>query len=130
MPWRILIIEDDEAINESLCEVLTARGYDVECARNGHDAITRSMRRAFRPDVIVLDLLMPVMDGITFMRLRVNEPLLERAPVIVVTAQPTMMMETALQPYAVVPKPVALASLLDIVSRACHGQPAPKALAG
>jgi CheY-like chemotaxis protein len=127
MSSRILVIDDDDAINESLCDLLTARGYTVESALNGHEAIVLVNRLGYRADVIVLDLVMPVMDGLEFLRRRVAEPLLANVPVIVMSAQTTRLVQAALKPYAVFAKPPRLDALLDTVSRACQGLPAPAA---
>src|SRR5687767_5469183 len=108
MAFRVLVIDDDEAINEALCDLLIARGYTVESALNGHDAIVKVNRHGFRADVIVLDLVMPVMDGIEFLRRRVNEPLLANTPVIVMSAQTSRLVMSALKPYAVFAKPPRL----------------------
>ena len=61
---QILVVEDDDAIRELVSDVLRDDGYDVREATNGVEALGRI--REERPDLIVLDLMMPVMDGWTF----------------------------------------------------------------
>jgi CheY-like chemotaxis protein len=124
--WQLLIVEDDDAINESLTDIFRARGYRVICAGNGQEAFERAAELGVRPDAILLDLLMPVMDGVEFLRKRTDEPLLATAPVIVMSAQLHMLTGSAAQTFAVIPKPSPLAHLLDAVHRACHGQPPPE----
>jgi CheY-like chemotaxis protein len=123
MSWNVLIIEDDEDIAESLADVLGARGYHVAVAANGKDAIERIRATAIRPDVILLDLLMPVMDGIGFLEARAAEPLLATVPVIIITAQPGARAKVAEPVYASIAKPLPLSELLETVNHAIHGLP-------
>jgi CheY-like chemotaxis protein len=121
--WRLLIIEDDEDIADSLSQVFSARGYRVEVAGNGQQALDRARASGDRPDAILLDLLMPVMDGGQFLRARATEPVLASTPVIVITAQPTPT-DDATPVYARFAKPLPLKQLVEAVYRACHGSPA------
>ncbi len=59
---RVLLVDDDDDVRRAVCEVLTDEGHEVREADNGRDALG-----AWEPDVIVLDLLMPEMDGWTFL---------------------------------------------------------------
>jgi CheY-like chemotaxis protein len=63
---NILVVEDDDAIRGLVTEVLRDDGYQVQEATNGVEAL--ETMRAKRPDLIVLDLMMPVMDGWTFVQ--------------------------------------------------------------
>jgi CheY-like chemotaxis protein len=119
---RLLIIEDDDGIAESLAEIFAARGYHVDVARHGQEALDRVRSTGLRPDAILLDLLMPVMDGFEFLRVRSHEPLVAAAPVIIITAQPKAG-RTADDWYARFEKPLPLRQLLDTVERACHRGP-------
>ena len=58
----VLVVDDDEAIRETLREVLSDEGYLVEVAENGARALER-MRAPLRPGLVLLDLMMPVMSG-------------------------------------------------------------------
>jgi CheY-like chemotaxis protein len=120
--WRLLIIEDDEDIADSLAQVFSARGYRVEIASNGQQALDHARAAGARPDAILLDLLMPVMDGPAFLRARSTEPALASTPVIVITAQPTVAEGQPV--YARFAKPLPLKQLVEAVHRACHGSPA------
>ena len=62
---RILVVDDDRDIRESLRELLAEAGYAVAVAENGRVALER-LRAGLRPGVILLDLMMPIMDGMTF----------------------------------------------------------------
>lgn len=114
----VLLVEDDEAIREALVETLERRGYRVVDASNGKAAIERARAGAIRPDVIVLDLAMPVMDGDAFLRAQSSEPLLAGVPVIVVTARlrrPEPLTSTV---RGVLVKPLSTPMLLDMIDRA------------
>ncbi|HZZ83315.1 MAG TPA: response regulator [Anaeromyxobacteraceae bacterium] len=63
---RILVVDDDPDILDAICDILGAEGYPVARARHGLEALEQVARQ--RPDLILLDLMMPVMDGPTFAR--------------------------------------------------------------
>ncbi len=65
---RLLIVDDDEQVREALSELLQEAGYACATAGNGLEAVQR-MRQAGTPDVILLDVNMPGMDGVEFLRL-------------------------------------------------------------
>jgi len=81
---RILVVDDEPAIRTFLMEGLTDAGYTVLTASNGAEALQRAGE--CRSDAVLLDLLMPVMDGLTFLRMRQSQPDLARVPVVVLTA--------------------------------------------
>ena len=64
----VLIVEDDEALNEAYSMILETAGYDIERAKNGEQAIEKLSDMPKQPDVILLDLRMPVLDGIGFLK--------------------------------------------------------------
>jgi DNA-binding response OmpR family regulator len=63
---RVLVVDDDPDILDALSEILEAEGYDVQRARNGREALQRLEQGL--PDLVLLDLMMPVMDGWEFAR--------------------------------------------------------------
>lgn len=69
---RLLIVEDDEGLRETLAEVLTDDGHDVRMASDGEAALEAI--RDWKPEVIVLDLMMPKMDGYAFRALQRDLP--------------------------------------------------------
>jgi CheY-like chemotaxis protein len=81
----LLIVDDDRDIREVLGEMLTDEGFNIEAAWNGAEALKR-LREGFRPNLIILDLMMPVMDGLTFREHLKSNPELAAIPVIGVTA--------------------------------------------
>lgn len=74
-PGRVLVVEDDEGLRDTLAEVLADDGHDVRVASDGEAALDEV--RAWRPEIIVLDLMMPRMDGYAF---RARQRLLPGAP--------------------------------------------------
>jgi CheY-like chemotaxis protein len=88
---RILVVEDNQDTREAMVEVLQMTGHDVIAASNGREALDL-LEHAPAPDLIILDLWMPVMDGRQFRAEQLKHPKLKNIPVVVVTAmsdQPT-----------------------------------------
>ncbi|MFL6646633.1 MAG: response regulator, partial [Sulfurifustaceae bacterium] len=82
----VLVIEDDADIRGCVVEALEGEGYTVVTAENGQEGID-SLRNAARlPDLIILDLMMPVKDGVEFRMEQQAEPRWKDIPVIVMTA--------------------------------------------
>ena len=81
----ILLVEADVAFSEALRLVLEAEGYSVLVAANGTDALGRLQRHAL-PDIILLDLNLPVMDGYELRQKQMQDPTLASIPVIVLAA--------------------------------------------
>jgi CheY-like chemotaxis protein len=81
----ILIVEDDRDIAENLKELLELEGYAAEIARDGQQAINRIKGQPF-PKVILLDLMMPLMDGFQFREEQLKDPAMATIPVVVMTA--------------------------------------------
>ncbi len=113
----ILLVEDDDAIRESVSECLVLEGYNVALAVNGAEALDW-LERADRPAVVLLDMIMPVMTGAELLvRMRRN-PMLASVPVVLMTA--AMQKEpAAMSAQALLPKPFDLAELLQTVARFC-----------
>ena len=82
---RILLVDDDGDLRRSLGEALEEAGYDVTVSANGHDALV-ALRQTPLPDVILLDLLMPVMNGWQFCKAKQADPATAPIPVIVMSA--------------------------------------------
>ncbi len=92
---RILLIEDDLAAREPLEELLRLEGLDVQIASDGAEA-HEHLRGGARPCVILLDLLMPGMDGYEFRAEQMRDPALARIPVVVLSGD-ALIDEKALQ---------------------------------
>jgi CheY-like chemotaxis protein len=107
---NVLVVDDDDSIREVLAEVLRDEGYDVVCASNGEQALTE-LRDHGHPDLMLLDLMMPVMSGWELLELLQSSADLSRIPVVVVSA---MNAPGACEHLA---KPIDLDRLLATVSR-------------
>ncbi len=84
MPKKILIAEDEFFLAETIGLRLESLGYEVQYAENGQEALT--LMQAQRPDLVLMDCLMPVMDGFEAIRHMRLEPTLKTIPVICLTA--------------------------------------------
>jgi len=84
-PEHILLVEDDRSIRVALQAILEDEGYAVTAADNGRQALER-LRSSAAPDLIVLDLRMPVMDGWEFRAAQKDDPKLARIPVLAISA--------------------------------------------
>jgi CheY-like chemotaxis protein len=84
---RILVVEDDEDIRLSLQELLEDEGYQVSLASNGAQALDfLSTQKKSLPNLILLDLMMPVKDGVQFRKEQMSDPCFKKIPVIVMSA--------------------------------------------
>ena len=81
----VLVVEDDEDVRDSIFDALTRKGYQVAVAENGQEALAVLAGRP-HPCVVLLDLVMPVMDGWQFLSSVQLDPVLARIPVVVVSA--------------------------------------------
>ena len=126
MSWLVLLVEDDDDIRDTLSSILHARGFRVIAARHGREAIDRVRARGARPACVVLDLMMPVMDGEAFLAEQSNEPLLANVPVVIVTAQLQHPQAVPDQVRAIFMKPIRLAEVLEAVHHACSDVSVPR----
>ncbi|WP_437298270.1 response regulator [Sorangium sp. So ce426] len=111
----IFIIEDDPGVCDALVTVLRDEGYDVMTAGDGADALVR-LREGPTPALIVLDLMMPGMDGYAFRAEQLRTPAIADVPVVVLTAGAAPR-ATELGSVDILKKPVDLVALLDVVGR-------------
>ncbi len=116
---RILVVEDDEDAREAMVALLQMKGYRAVPAGNGKEALDY-LRQAPVPDLILLDLWMPVMDGWQFRSEQVKDPRLAEIPVIVVTA---LSDRTDVDADEIIAKPVDVDHLLTTVSHYCRREP-------
>lgn len=125
----LLIVEDNSTLRETLTEILTDTGCRITTAANGMEAFLLLAQQAPSdlPKAILLDLMMPVMDGWEFRRLMLENIHWATIPVIVTTAVPLAECRLSqLEPAAVVSKPYDIGSLLRLLEPYCwHSGAAP-----
>jgi CheY-like chemotaxis protein len=116
----ILIVEDDLDVSRLLAEILEAEGYRTATAANGCEALNHLRKNSHYPDLILLDMMMPVMDGWKFREEQQKLPALASIPVVTVTADGDARGKAAsIQAAGYLSKPLQIDSLLDEVERIC-----------
>jgi CheY-like chemotaxis protein len=108
----ILVVDDDHEICDMIAEALALDGHRVLTASNGQMALEQARRN--RPDLIVLDLMMPAMSGWEFLEAQREDPDLASVPVIVDTASPETQVDGA---AVILQKPFDVDTLLATVAR-------------
>ncbi|HJZ77544.1 MAG TPA: response regulator [Vicinamibacterales bacterium] len=114
----MLIVEDDEDLREMMAQLLTLEGFQTAAVANGREAL-EYLHNASRPDVILLDLMMPVMDGWEFRRQQQADPAIAPVPVIVLSAL-DQGRATNLEATAFLKKPLDFDRLLMLVRAYCQ----------
>ena len=116
---RILVVDDDRSIRESVVALLQTDGYDARGVENGREAL-RVLRAGYDASLVLLDMMMPVMDGWDFRLAQRHDPTLAKIPVVVLTAVVDPVLEaTKLRAVAGFRKPLDVYALLDVVSEYC-----------
>ena len=114
----ILIVEDDRDIRETMVDILVDEGYEVVAARHGAEALDCLRGAALLPCLIVLDLMMPVMDGKTFRQHQRLDPRLAEIPVLILSADRAVSEHgRELGAVAALAKPIRPDQLLAAISR-------------
>jgi CheY-like chemotaxis protein len=116
----ILVIEDDSSIRNMLCLALEMSDYPVMAAANGHEALTLLCKTDNKPSLILLDLMMPIMDGWTFAKKLEENPKLKDIPIVVLTAFADRAGPIP-NSRALLRKPVDFAKLMTVVETYCRG---------
>lgn len=117
MSKRILVVEDDSSIRELLVELLQSEGYDVSSAVNGLEGL-KYLQTESNPDLILIDLMMPVMDGYSFRSEQLKNPDWAKIPVVVMSAEANA--KEKMRSYdisAFLSKPVELDTILKTVEQ-------------
>jgi CheY-like chemotaxis protein len=114
----ILVIDDDRELCEGLAEYLSLQGYAVQCATNGWEALRLLADSRTRPALILLDLVMPILDGWGFLAERGKDPLLRDVPVLILTGSHDVTQRAKEGgAIAVMRKPVEPQSLLRAIEQ-------------
>jgi two-component system, cell cycle sensor histidine kinase and response regulator CckA len=112
---RILVVEDDQDILVTLAGLLEDEGYDVQSVCDARDALER-LRRGPPPELIILDLMMPGMDGWEFRTIQRADPSLSSIPVVAISAD-TSAKAAAIDATSFLRKPFRFTELLETVQR-------------
>ena len=121
MTKDVLVVEDDDAIRDAIREVLTEVGYSVTTAPNGEEALGRLRESERPPGLILLDLMMPVMDGWQFLDRLSADPGMHDVPVVVLSANVGGQPRNDVLLY--LRKPIDLDRLVETVDRWCATEP-------
>jgi CheY-like chemotaxis protein len=113
----ILVIEDDDGVRETLRLVLDIEGYPVFTAANGQEGL-ELLPKLSHPCLILLDLMMPIMDGWAFAEAIDRDPVLATIPVVVVTAFEGELVSLK-KKCGVIKKPIDLDHLMKVVVKNC-----------
>lgn len=119
-PRLVLLIDDEDDIRDSVAELLRFEGYEVQTAADGGDALRFLATTALLPCVIVLDLMMPDVDGAAFRARQLADPRLASIPVVIMSAAEDVRGAAAalgVRDYLV--KPVELTALVERIARYC-----------
>ncbi len=117
MTKRILVVEDDNSIRELLVELLQSEGYDVASAVNGLEGL-KYLQTQSNPDLILIDLMMPVMDGYSFRTEQLKNTDWAQIPVVVMSAEANA--KEKMKNFGItafLSKPVELDTILKTVER-------------
>ena len=120
MATRILITEDEPNIVESLTFILNRAGYDVSSVADGEAAMHRL--RSNPPDIMVLDVMLPKLNGFEVLKLVKSDPLLKSLPVVILTAKGQThdrQLAEEIGADAFVTKPFSNRDIIDQIRKLC-----------
>lgn len=114
---HVLIVEDDNDIRSSVAEVLEEAGFSTSMVANGAEALS-FLRRGALPNLILLDLMMPVMDGFAFREEQLKDTALAGIPVVIMSADGNIVAKRErAKSAAYIKKPLDIVDLIEIVEK-------------
>lgn len=116
---RLMLVDDDFILRAHVAELLMLEGYTVTCAADGAEALRRLEREPL-PSLILLDIMLPRMDGATFRRRQLQSPILREVPTVAITATPDVSELRALGFSDILKKPVSFERLTETIETLCH----------
>ena len=117
-PCPVLIVEDDDDLREMMAQLLALEGFQTAAVANGQEALDY-LRQENAPNLILLDLMMPVMDGWEFRRRQQANPAMAQVPVIVLSALDHVR-TAEVSAEAILKKPLDFDRLLELVRTYCR----------
>jgi signal transduction histidine kinase/CheY-like chemotaxis protein len=118
---RVLVIDDDESVHGVLTNMLTREGYSTRVARDGKEGLR--IAREYHPDIIILDILMPGMDGWSVLSQLKTTPGLTEVPIILLTMLENKDMGFALGAADYLTKPIDAQKLISVIERHRSAKP-------
>ncbi len=120
MKRSVLVVEDNAEIRTIMRILISSYGYEVVEARDGSEAVEEAKKRV--PDLILMDLMMPIMDGFTATRLIREDDRLKKIPILAITAYGKTYLERAMEVGfdAVISKPLDFSSLDQLLKQYCR----------
>jgi CheY-like chemotaxis protein len=112
----VLVVEDDRDLREAVAELLRIEGFEPVCAGNGQEALDY-LGAGKRPRLILLDLMMPTMDGEQFRSAQLERPRLQSIPVVILSARTDVPLLARRLRCPYLTKPFEVGALLDTVKR-------------
>ena len=117
---KVLVVDDDPDLAELCSVLLESEGYDTDIARNGYEAYDAISSEQI--DVVLLDAMMPVLDGLTVCRMVKRDPDLKDVPIILMSASKRLCDEAQVSADAVISKPFDLDNLVTTVHHFAYPQ--------
>jgi CheY-like chemotaxis protein len=112
----VLVVDDEVGIANLLADVLSDEGHRVIVAANGHEGLKRAEKE--RPDLIITDFMMPVMDGAQLIKALADNSDLKRVPVFLISSAPEAALRDKCSCYALfIRKPFRIYDVVDLVTR-------------
>ena len=119
---RVLVVDDDNEIRETMVEILNDEGYEAVGASDGYEALEQLRDPEDRWCLVLLDLMMPNMDGRTFRAEQLQDPAIAPIPVVIVSAMNDVAATAEeLKVAAHMTKPIPLRDLIHVVRQFCAG---------
>jgi CheY-like chemotaxis protein len=116
----VLVVDDDMDVREALTDLLSDRGFQVMSAANGREALDLLRGLKDAPSVILLDLMMPIMDGYGFLQEHGKDSSLAAIPVAIITAGHGVDRDRIGAAAPIVPKPINVPRLFTILDGLCR----------
>jgi len=116
---KLLVVEDSMYLQELNKEILEREGFEVSCVSDGKEALEYLRTTSSRPDLIVLDIQMPDMDGYEFRRTQLADGEIADIPVVVVTGRSLDDELVDMRAKGVIPKTSGLNTFIEAVHRWC-----------
>jgi len=114
---HVLVVDDDAAMRDSLRDILEDEGHDVVEAANGQEALA-TIRSRNDIDLVLLDIMMPVMNGLEFLASKVRDESISSIPVVIMSAHLTTV-DRVVGANAIFSKPFNPAALLGKITELC-----------